>query len=121
MPDAPVSQSGEERAIGDFLEAAQARPSALLVGGEAGIGKTTLWLATLERARGCGFRVLAARARQPETVLAYTTVGDLLAEVEPLHLASIPDLQQLALNRVLMRADGDGPDTNQRVVATAFM
>jgi DNA-binding CsgD family transcriptional regulator len=120
MPHAVVRRLEDQRAVGDFLDAAQTHASALLIGGEAGIGKTTLWVDSLERARDCGFRVLTARAGQLETVLAYTTVGDLLSEVEPPLMATIPDPQQQALNRVLMRAEDDAPQTNQRMVATAF-
>jgi predicted ATPase len=38
MADRPA----EEEALGEFLDAASSAPSALLVDGEAGIGKTTL-------------------------------------------------------------------------------
>jgi hypothetical protein len=41
-----------------LLDSASSTPSALLADGEAGIGKTTLWLAGLEQARGRGFPVL---------------------------------------------------------------
>jgi hypothetical protein len=120
MPTAVVRRPDDQRTVGDFLEAVQTQASALLIGGEAGIGKTTLWLDSLERAHQCGFRVLTARAGQLETALAYTTVGDLLSEVAAPHMASIPDMQLQALNRVLMREDDDGPETNQRMIATAF-
>jgi len=120
MPTAVVRRPDDQRMVGDFLEAVQTQASALLIGGEAGIGKTTLWLDSLERAHESGFRVLTARAGQLETALAYTTVGDLLSEVATPHMASIPDMQLQALNRVLMREDDDGPETNQRMIATAF-
>lgn len=120
MTSAIVSRPDEQRAVGDFLTAAQTRASALLIGGEAGIGKTALWLDSIDRARGSGFRVLTARAGQLETAHAYTTVGDLLSEVEPEAYAGIPDFQQTALDRVLLRADEPGPETNPRTIATAF-
>jgi predicted ATP-dependent serine protease len=56
-----ASRPTEEQALSEFLDSAAGAPSALLVDGEAGIGKTTLWLAGLERARDRGFRVLSAR------------------------------------------------------------
>lgn len=116
-----MSRPDEQRAVGHFLDAAQTQASALLIGGEAGVGKTALWLDSLDRARGSGFRVLTARAGQLETVHAYTTVGDLLSEVEPAVYAGIPGFQQLALNRVLLRADEQGPETSPRTIATAFI
>ena len=120
MPVQIVSRSGEERAIDEFLTSAHRQPAALVLEGEAGIGKSSLWWAGLDRARGNGFRVLAARAAQPETVHAFATIGDLLAEVESSHVTRIPDLQQRAVDRVLMRAADEGPDTDQWVIAAAF-
>jgi DNA-binding NarL/FixJ family response regulator len=118
----PVSgRSLDDAAVGDLLTAAKERPSALLIQGEAGIGKTTFWQSAVDRARERGFRVLTARASQAETVLAYATVGDLFADVEPTLMARIPDLQHRALNWVLMRAGGEGPEANQQMVAAAFM
>ena len=75
-----MSRSVEFRAIRDFLTSAQQRPSALVIEGEAGIGKTTLWLAAVEQARALGFRVLSARTGQAESVMAYAAVADLAGE-----------------------------------------
>jgi len=55
-----ASRPIEEAALNEFLDAAASAPAALLVDGEAGIGKTTLWVAGLQRARDRGFRVLSA-------------------------------------------------------------
>lgn len=115
------TRSPEASPLKNFLTAATSRPSALLIQGQAGIGKTTFWLSAIDRARERGFRVLTARASQSETVLAYATVGDLVLSVESMLLANIPDLYQQALNRVLMRAGNDDRETNQQVVAAAFM
>ena len=63
MPGVDVeSRPAEGRMIAGFLASATSEPSALLIEGEPGIGKTTLWLAALEQARDKGFRVLSARA-----------------------------------------------------------
>jgi hypothetical protein len=43
----------------------------LLLEGEAGVGKSTLWLAGVELARERGFRVLSARPAEAERELAY--------------------------------------------------
>jgi predicted ATP-dependent serine protease len=69
-----VSREVELQAIDEFLASVQSEPSALVVEGEAGIGKTTVWLAALERAQDAGFQVLSTRAVQTESVLAYTQV-----------------------------------------------
>jgi DNA-binding CsgD family transcriptional regulator len=116
-----VSRATEDRSIVDFLASAQVHPIGLILEGEAGIGKTTQWLAAAEEARERGFRVLSARVGQAESVLAYATVADLLTEVEPAAFVDLPDLQRLAVDRVLFRAGSDGPATDQWVVAAAFV
>ena len=76
----------DSTAVADFLTAAAAGPSALIVEGEAGIGKTTLWLAAVAAARERGFRVLSAQPAAAESVLAYASLADLLSEVDTARL-----------------------------------
>ena len=45
------ASEAEERAVADFLTSASDRPAGLLLEGDAGIGKTTLWLTAIEQAR----------------------------------------------------------------------
>lgn len=116
-----VSRSAESESVAEFLSSAQRQPSGLVIEGEAGIGKTTLWLATLDQAREHGFRVLSARAWEAESVLAYGTLADLLSDVEPDELAGLADVQRVAVDRVLLRDTGGGPATDQRVVAAALV
>jgi len=101
--------------------AAGVQPSVSVIDGEAGIGKTTLWLAAIEQASERGFRVLSARAGHAESILAYAAVADLLGDVESAILTALPEVQRLALERVLLRANGGGPATDQRVSAAAFL
>jgi DNA-binding CsgD family transcriptional regulator len=115
------NRSVENRAVADFLTAAGAQPSVLVVEGEAGIGKTTLWMAAIEQARERGFRVLSARAGQAESILAYAAVADLLGDIESAFLTALPGVQRVALERVLLRANSGGPATDQWVVAAAFL
>jgi DNA-binding CsgD family transcriptional regulator len=114
------SRPTESRTIAGFLAAATSEPSALLIEGEPGIGKTTLWLEALELAREKGFRVLSARAAAAESVLAYAALGDLLDGVPASAWADLPDPQRFAVDQVLMRADDDTA-TDQRAVAAAFL
>lgn len=116
-----VSRSVEFSAIADFLAAAQHGPSGLVIEGEAGIGKTTLWLAAAEQAGDAGMQVLSARVGQAESVMAYTAMFDLFAGVDDAVLAKLPGPQRLAVDRVLLRASGNGPATDQRVVAAALV
>ncbi|MEO3757778.1 AAA family ATPase [Mycobacterium sp. B14F4] len=115
-----VHDSTHQRAVRGFLDSVTGGPSALLIEGEPGIGKTTLWLAALERAAERGFRVLSTRAAAAESVLAYTALADLLDEVDARAWADLPTPQLLAVDQVLLRADNDVV-TDQRAVAAAFL
>ncbi len=108
-------------AVADFLACASTSPCALVVEGEAGIGKTTFWLAAQERAREDGFLILSARPAQAETVLAYAVLADLLAGVDPQTWADLPQPQRLAIDRVLLRAIDDGSVAHPRAVGAAFL
>jgi DNA-binding CsgD family transcriptional regulator len=115
-----VSRPLEIRAVSKFLESAAHQPSALVIEGEPGIGKTTLWLSAVERARDNGCRVFSARVGRAESMLAYAAVADLLRDVDANILAGLPDVQRLAVDRVLLRASSEDHATDQRVVAAAF-
>src|ERR1700730_11794512 len=112
-----ISRAAELRAVADFLLSADRQPTGLVIEGEAGIGKTTLWLAAVDQARARGFRVFSDRGGQAELVLAYSAVADLISDVAPTVLAELPDMQRIAVDGVLLRACGEGPATDQRVVA----
>jgi ATP/maltotriose-dependent transcriptional regulator MalT len=111
----------EERAVADLLDALADRPSALVVDGEAGIGKTTLWLAAVEQARERGCHVLSARPAAAESRLAYASLADLLGGVDTAIWDDLPGPQRLAVDRVLLRAESDGGMTDQRAIGAAFL
>ena len=98
-----VSRGTEERALADFLDSVPNRPCALVIEGEPGIGKTTLWLDALSRARARGFRMLSSRAAAAESVLAYTALADLLGDVDDPIWADLPTPQHQALDAALLR------------------
>lgn len=111
----------ESRQITDFLTRAASQPRALVVEGEAGIGKTTFLLTLLERARASGFQVLATRPTAADTVLAYASLADLLGGIDPAVLAKLPEPQRLAIDRILLRATEDDLAIGQRAVAAGFV
>ena len=116
-----IGRSVEFSALAKFLQSAGVQSSGLVIEGEAGIGKTTLWLAAVEQAREQGFRVLPARIGQNETALAYAALADLFSGVDPAVLKRLPGVQRVAVDRVLLRATSEGPPTDQRVVAAALV
>jgi len=119
MP-AVVHRPFELRTVSEFLRSVTQQPSGLVIEGEPGIGKTTLWLSAIEQARDSGYRVFSARVGQAESVLAYATVADLLRDIDATVLAALPDIQRVAVDRVLLRASSEDHTTDQRVVAAAF-
>ena len=115
MPGQPESDS-----IADFLASAAERVSGLVIEGEPGIGKTTLWLAAVEQAASRGFRVVSARAGSAEVVLTFAVLADLFGDVESAVLDELPPVQRVAVNRLLEQA-GDSPATDERVLGAAFL
>lgn len=103
-----------------LLTSAAVGPAALVVAGEPGIGKTTLWLAAVDQARERGMRVQAARAAQAESVLAYGSLADLLSGVDEAAFADLPHPQRVALDRALLRLDAGDVATDHRAVSAAF-
>jgi DNA-binding CsgD family transcriptional regulator/tetratricopeptide (TPR) repeat protein len=110
------------RLVARFLETAVTAPSALVIEGEPGIGKTTLWLDGVERARECQFTVLSAQAAATESVLAYSSLADLLGSVDDSAFAALPAPQRVAMDRVLLRGDVEGgAATDPRTVAAGLL
>ena len=79
-PSAIFGREGELTEIERFLDAALGDVSRVMVlSGQAGIGKTTLWNAGIDAATERGYRVVSARPTEVETGLAFAALGDLLA------------------------------------------
>ena len=116
-----ISREVEERAVEDFLTSASVAPAGLVFEGEAGIGKTTLWLTAADRARARGFEVLSARAASAESVLAYAGLADLLREVDVSTWADLPEPQRVAVDRIMLRGAETDPASDQRAVAAGFL
>jgi len=116
-----LSREVESRAVDEFLASVPSGPAALVIEGEAGIGKTTVWLAASEKAELAGFRVLSTRAAAAESVLAYSSLATLLGDLDELAITELPPPQRLAIDRVLLKVSDDGPVTDQRAVGAAFV
>src|SRR5262249_58337678 len=99
-------------AITRFLDSLAARPEILVLEGEPGIGKTTLWLAAIEQARERGFRVLACGPSAAEARLSYASLGDVLADASRSVVDTLPAPQRRANDLLLLPAyyEGAGRD-----------
>lgn len=76
----------------------------LTIRGDPGIGKTTVWAATVAQARIGGFRVLSCHPARAETEMPFVSLGDLLERVlDDDAAAALPSAQRLALEAALTR------------------
>jgi DNA-binding CsgD family transcriptional regulator len=116
-----IGRAEELRVIRAFLDAAGDPPRALLLEGEAGIGKTTLWRAGLEAAGGGPYRLLVAQADAREVELAFAVVADLLESVVADALPELPAPQRRALEIALLLEDHGSETPQPRAVAAAFL
>lgn len=116
-----VGRDTELEVLARFLDAVPAGPTGLLIEGEAGIGKTTLWKSALADAAERSYRVLAARPTEAETALPFAGLGDLLEEVSKETLARLPDPQHRAVEIALLRAEAEGPPMHRRAVSLGLL
>jgi DNA-binding CsgD family transcriptional regulator/Tfp pilus assembly protein PilF len=114
-----VGRDAEWRAVETWL--ATRDPRVLLVHGEAGIGKTTLWDAGVGTARGSGDRVLAHTASWSEAQLSFTALRDLLAGVYEDVAESLPPPQRHALDVILLLSEPGGTAPQPGEIAVAFL
>jgi len=120
-----VGRTVERRRVVDFLEAVAGGPVRLVLEGEPGIGKTTVWAEGVASASERGFHVLSCRPVEAETQLGYAALGDLLGPVHDAVLEALPSPQRHAIDVALLREEpesgADDESTLQRAVAVATL
>lgn len=104
-----VGRDRELDRIGRFLDVVPERFSALLIQGESGIGKSTLWDTALRDAEARGIRVLSTRPTAAETELSFAGLIDLLDRVTDKELTDLPEPQRRALEAALLRVGSNEP------------
>lgn len=108
------------KSVEGFLDFVADGSIALVVEGEAGMGKTALWLDAVAAAERRGHRVLQARPTESEAGLAYSGLTDLVGPVFDDVVASLPEPQAGALGAALLRTVSTRP-IELRAVATAVV
>jgi len=121
MPPGVVGREAQLLEVERFLDASAAGFAVLVLEGDAGIGKTTLWREARSRAGERGALVLSSRPSAAEAKLSFAALADLLARVDGDAFAALPGPQRDALEVALLRRRpvGKGPDS--RAVAAAFL
>jgi DNA-binding CsgD family transcriptional regulator/tetratricopeptide (TPR) repeat protein len=121
VPDRLIGRGSELAVLDRFLRDLATHPGAVLVAGEAGIGKTVLWKAASGTAADLGHQVLAARPAESETSLPFAGLADLLEGVAEPVLRELPAPQRRALEVALLSADDGGRPVDQRTLSVAVL
>jgi DNA-binding NarL/FixJ family response regulator len=104
-----------------FLTDISTGGQALLLEGDAGIGKTALWQEGLRSARERDIQVLRARPSNSEAQIAFAALGDLVAPVLGPGLEQLVPPQRRALETALLLQESDGSPPEVRVLGLALL
>jgi hypothetical protein len=116
-----IGREREQAALRAFAEGLGGGPAAVLLAGDAGMGKTTLWHATVETARAHGCRILSTRPSAAEARLGFAGLRDLLDGVAREVLEAVPAPQADALRVALLLERPGRTAVDQSVVAASFL
>ncbi len=117
---AMLGRNAERERLERFV--ASARPRVLLIEGESGIGKTTLWWFGVAAAARAGSRVLAFRAGETERSLTFAGLTGLLPDaVIDEVLPHLPEPRRRALETALLRSDETPVPADPRTVGLALV
>src|SRR3989440_927499 len=121
MGQSSIGREAELAACARVLDGIEGTPRALVLAGEAGIGKTTVWKQVLAWAQDRGYWVLSCRPTQSETALSFAALGDLLAEVPHDVMSSLPAPQQRGLQVALLQAEPEEAGRDHRAISAGFL
>jgi DNA-binding CsgD family transcriptional regulator len=116
-----IGRQDELAVLVRFLGSLAVGPRALLVEGEAGIGKTALWQAGLTRSQAVGQRTVVCRPAGSEVRLSFAALGDLLAGVLEEALPTLPVPQGRALQVALLLVEPEGDPPDRRAIGLAVL
>ncbi len=113
-----LERAAEFAAVDWLVSAADDGPAALVLDGEAGIGKTVLWEQGVARALHRGHEVLGVRMRPADTALPFLGLAELLDPIADSVLSSLSPPLATAFNSLVFRAPETAP-SDRRTVFTA--
>jgi DNA-binding CsgD family transcriptional regulator len=109
MASDPIARGSELAVIEAFLDGPAAPLRTLVLEGDVGIGKSTLWLAGVRAAQSRTDVVLQSRPAESEQGLAYVVLGDLFRSVDAAATAALPAPQRAAFEAAVLIEGGGGP------------
>jgi DNA-binding CsgD family transcriptional regulator len=115
-----VGRDAELSLLDDVLRGGAPGGAVVLIG-DPGIGKTTLWDASIEAARGRGVCVLAARSSGSEAQLPFAGLIDLCEPIKPADLTELPSPQRSALEAALLRAQPSDRPVESTAIALGLL
>ncbi len=102
MDSRPIGRDAEIAEISAFLSAASRAPAALVITGDAGIGKTVVWRHVLQGA-GRSSRVLSCQPVLAEKPHAFSALDDLFGGAAEEILPALPRPRRRAVESALLR------------------
>src|SRR4051794_19776379 len=114
-----IGRQEELDSIRGFVDRATEGPSTLVLEGEAGIGKSTLWRAGVELARSRGLRVLESRPAEAEQGFTHAGLGDLLEDALADSAPLISPPRRRALEIAVLREQPTGDPVDDRALGVA--
>jgi DNA-binding NarL/FixJ family response regulator len=118
MSERILSRGAELQQVEALLADETPEARGLVLTGDPGVGKTTIWEEGVRLAGERGLCVLAARPAEAEAALPFAGLGDLLDPV--VDAIELPRPQRAALDRALQRADADEPADRLAVARAAL-
>jgi len=114
-----LGREAERAELASFVDGLSTGPSALLLEGEPGIGKSTLWSDGVDLARARGAVVLSCRPSGSDAELSFVGLGDLLRTIPDEAIGELPDPQREALEVALLRRPRGSRRLDARAVSVA--
>jgi DNA-binding CsgD family transcriptional regulator/tetratricopeptide (TPR) repeat protein len=113
-----VAREDEQARLAEFLDASYA---CLVLSGDPGIGKTSLWEAGITLAAGRRATVLQARTSESEAALSFAGLSDLVEGLDDELLQSLPAPQWRALEVALCRVAPTTAGPDPLAIAAGFL
>jgi DNA-binding CsgD family transcriptional regulator len=116
-----IGRREELLGLAAFLTDIREGGQALLLEGDAGIGKSALWQAGLRAAGERGIQVLRASPSEPEAQISFAALGDLVRPVLEPGLAQLVPMQRRGFEIALLLRESEGAPPEIRLLGLALL